>query len=578
MEKLVIENKMKFDRQMAEAEVAYQELVAVEELKKKKEEEVKAAAKEVEKQERLAKARETARFEKKKERDLLLGVQRDERRRRVRKDMQRLKKRFAEKWVVKKQEFIDKAKLRIGKYIEDPDNERAIEMKYERIKREFFMPPAKENMDRERIFANPKNVVFLYLDAKVRKDNLKMDGVIYKFDEQKKGYLTYDEFKTLVKALGVKLNPSQMAQVIKSVDADGDGCLELDELLESMKDIDRMGVPGSPWKMYIDGAQDVIVYHNFETDEKVYEYQMTDEILKKVNISNYFGEADEQARVDSDEAKKEDWLQVVNNMMCRRIQYMYRFWKSRKKRRAFAWKLKTRESNEKRQYAFLIAMWCAQHYHGYKVRLVFEKELKLTYEKIYKADSGEIFWYNHLTGRSHWERPHLLWRYGDVPMPLEWIPIDVPTVTDEELAADPSREQMYALHYWHVKAQRDLPRKPDGLPLCCVCNRHLANFSCQECHHANYCFKCYRDTHASPMHFAQKSFLTTEQRQDPTILEKAKFSKTHHQVPVKYPYCQLCKTEKILAGMHCTQCNLDMCRRCSRRVHEKKADHEVYAI
>lgn len=80
------------------------------------------------------------------------------------------------------------------------------------------------------------------------------------------------------------------------------------------------------------------------------------------------------------------------------------------------------------------------------------------------------------------------------------------------------------------------------------------------------------------MHFAQKSFLTMEQRQDPTILEKAKFSKTHHWVPVKYPYCQLCKTEKILAGMHCTQCNMDMCRRCSRRVHEKKADHEVYAI
>ena len=148
--------------------------------------------------------------------------------------------------------------------------------------------------------------MFLYLDAKVRKENLNMEGVIYKFDVDKKGYLSYDEFKNLVKALGVKLNPSQMAQVIKSVDADGDGCLELDELLTSMKDIERMGVVGSPWKMYIDGAQDVIVYHNFDTDQKVYEYQMTDEILKQVNLSNYFGEADEQARIDSDEAKEKD--------------------------------------------------------------------------------------------------------------------------------------------------------------------------------------------------------------------------------------------------------------------------------
>ena len=69
----------------------------------------------------------------------------------------------------------------------------------------------------------------------------------------------------------------------------------------------------------------------------------------------------------------------------------------------------------------------------------------------YVADTGRIFWYNHLNKTSHWERPYILWRYGDVKMPLDWIPIDVPTVSPEELAADNTKEQMYALHYWHVK-------------------------------------------------------------------------------------------------------------------------------
>ena len=59
MERLVIENKMKFDRQMKEAEEAYQELVKVEEAKRKKKRR-NSCRSEKEKQERLAKARETA--------------------------------------------------------------------------------------------------------------------------------------------------------------------------------------------------------------------------------------------------------------------------------------------------------------------------------------------------------------------------------------------------------------------------------------------------------------------------------------------------------------------------------------
>lgn len=46
-----------------------------------------------------------------------------------------------------------------------------------------------------------------------------------------------------------------------------------------------MGVPGSPWKMYIDPAEDVLCYHNFQTGEKIFDYQMKDKKLREISIA-----------------------------------------------------------------------------------------------------------------------------------------------------------------------------------------------------------------------------------------------------------------------------------------------------
>ena len=582
MELLVIENQMDFERKMREAETAAVALREVEMAKLAKAEELRLAQLEAEKQERMEKARKQAQAAKKEEKRVLLAAQRDVRRKRVRKQMQKFKKKFADRWAGKTQEYVDKAKRRIDAYIADPENEMALEMKHRKLKREFFAPPSRENAIREKILTNHKNIVFLYLDAKVRNDNLSMEKVLYSWDKDKRGYLTYDEFKAMVKALGVKLNPSQMSGVIRGVDKDGDGCIDLKELVESMKDIEHMGVVGSPWKMYVDAAQDVIVYHNFKTDKKIFEYHMTDEILMDITKSNLYGAADEDARVAAAKAQEEDWVFQMNTLMARRMQYMYRYWKAKKTRRAWQWKLKTRESNEKNAKAFKLCTWCIKRWWGRKVRTKFAKELHLTYEKIWQADTQQMFWYNHHLKTSHWERPRLLWRYGDAKLPQDWIPIDVPTVTVEELAADPSREQLYALHYWHVKAKRDLPRKPDGLPLCVHCSRNLAHEHCNECN-LDYCFPCQRETHGSPYGFKQKSVLKMEERQNYAILQKLQFSIKHTFSALKYPQCGMCRTEKVLAGMFCKTCNaakggMTMCRSCSRRIHEKLVDHEVVPI
>ena len=60
---------------------------------------------------------------------------------------------------------------------------------------------------------------------------------------------------------------------------------------------------------------------------------MTDEKLHEINIANYYGEAAQAAKVKQLEAKAEDWEKRYNNYMVRRIQYMHRLWKCRKKRK-----------------------------------------------------------------------------------------------------------------------------------------------------------------------------------------------------------------------------------------------------
>jgi len=57
--------------------------------------------------------------------------------------------------------------------------------------------------------------VFLYLEAKLEEENVRLKDVIPKFDKENRGYLLYDEFGKMIRSLGVKLNPVQFNDVIK---------------------------------------------------------------------------------------------------------------------------------------------------------------------------------------------------------------------------------------------------------------------------------------------------------------------------------------------------------------------------
>ena len=115
--------------------------------------------------------------------------------------------------------------------------------------------------------------------------------------------------------------------------------------------------------------------------------------------------------------------------------------------------------------------------------------------------------------------------------PPEWVSSPVPA-TDTDLSTRPSaclpgatlsltsfdgvkfdKHLSYVIHYWHVKARKSIPRKPDGLPVCVHCVRNIAAHYCLVCG-VDYCLSCHRGTHGNPFGFAQHAKATKEQYSD----------------------------------------------------------------
>lgn len=244
--------------------------------------------------------------------------------------------------------------------------------------------------------------------------------------------------------------------------------------------------------------------------------------------------------------------------MAKRMQYMYRQWKCRKRRAKKLWAVNNAIMDRKRKKQTNVIAFIENGFLCAKVRLEFKKQLHLVYEKVWDTESGRMYWYNHHTKVSVWERPHLLWRYGDVFVPTPWVPVDVFVESKKK----------WEVHYWHVPGKTELPRKPDGLPLCQHCCKNIALHVCNTCE-LHYCFACTYKTHASPLGFFQKRKVQALESLDVDFMLKLKNS--HHSFRhIVIPHCEMCKTENIYAGMHCEECAMDICRPCSRRLHSHK--------
>ena len=367
---------------------------------------------------------------------------------------------------------------------------------------------------------------------------------------------------------------------------DKDEFIELEELEEAMRDTELMCVAGCAWKLYIDPPTSVICYHNFDTDQKILEFDMTDEILREINIANYYAEQLKVSQTKVDDMRMDDLVFRERTYYTRRLQYLYRQWKGRRNRSGAAWKLARASDLDRRVYQKKMVQFCEVYFKSTKSRARFRRELHCSIEKVWDINEGRMFWYNHVTKVSTWDEPLLLKRYGDVESPYPWI---VSTVQKEVSVDGGGTEWQERLSYWHASARKEMSRKPDGVFMCEHCHVTIALRQCRICQ-IKYCFGCHRETHSSAVGFLQAPEITRAMKSDPVFLEKLQLM-SHDWSKVLPIHCEKCGTTKIMASHRCFDCAgnkmiiskskerkefVDYCRPCFKRVHDDEnfAEHK----
>ena len=178
IEFMALENKFAFDRMMKEAEVQALEIIKVELASQERSRVAEEAKELIEKAARQAEAARRKEQAKREDEAVILASQRDLRRRRVKAQMKRVKAGFVRKLGTKLAYMLDAAKRRVTAYLSNPENALATQLREEKLKRDFTAAPnGSEYLAREKIITSHKNIVFLYLDAKLRNEGLEMQKV-----------------------------------------------------------------------------------------------------------------------------------------------------------------------------------------------------------------------------------------------------------------------------------------------------------------------------------------------------------------------------------------------------------------
>jgi Ca2+-binding EF-hand superfamily protein len=78
-----------------------------------------------------------------------------------------------------------------------------------------------------------------FIVDKVEQNHVNIRPVFRKFDEDKSGHLSYDEFRRGLLHMGIPLNDKEFRLLCKEVDNDGSGSIGYDEFVEDMKSDDK---------------------------------------------------------------------------------------------------------------------------------------------------------------------------------------------------------------------------------------------------------------------------------------------------------------------------------------------------
>jgi hypothetical protein len=587
-ERLAAQQQMELFEMMAEADRNTHDLLALE----KKLKEDRAAEREAErKAEAKARADELAaelRAQKDAKARVVLSVQAKTQRSAEYTKIKRLKRKFRKDWEKRMADGMREANLRAERFLESEEAKPVLKARLTKLKAEALAAPSPENMARERRMVDRKNILLLWLQDRMDAQNLSISMLFYGFDESSKGYLTHDEFRKMVDDLDIKIADTLVTDLIEAVDKKNENIIAIQAVERSMEDLRYLGVDGSAWKYYVDPAQNVFCYHNMREDRKYLDYQLRDDVFAEINRANFIAEFVASTKKELMEAQKVEWEQVVLHISAMRLQGMARRWLARRRRRRELWKVDNKIAFEKNKKKQKVYIFLSRRIALRRIRNAFKRQLWCTIEKVWDIQRKRIFWHNHHTHESSWEKPRLLKRYGDVENPCVWQAMEVVN------AKTGGKE----VNFWHVSAERQITRKPDGFSICGSCHFNIATRRCQVCEF-DYCFSCHRATHQSPFGFYQKeTTITAANREDRTFLTCMQCC-SHRWGPVLPKRCDLCSVSAVhsvntspsqtnssnsstnhAAALHCDNCNKNYCRRCHRKVHggDEFKDHVAWLI
>lgn len=583
---MAAKNQMELFQMMAEAD---RDVVALQALESKIKAERSAEREAQLKAEAKARADEIAadiRAQKEAKSRILMSVQVNTQRSVEYVKIKRLKRKFRKDWEKRMRDGLRDANMRAERFLQSEEAKPTLRARFKKLKADALAAPSPENMEREKRMADRKNILLLWLQERMDAQNMSLSMLFYGFDDSSKGYLTHDEFRKMVAELEINIPDTFVTDLIEAVDRKNENIISVQAIEKSMEDLKYLGVEGSNWKHYIDPAQNVFVYHNLREDRKYLDYQITDPIYMEINRDNFVAEFIASTKKELMDAQKAEWEQVVLHISAMRLQNMARRWLARRKRRRELWKVDNKiafENNKKKQKVYLfISRRIALH----RSRELFKRQLWCTIEKVWDIQRKRIFWHNHMNHESSWEKPKLLKRYGDVENPSVWQAMEVAN----------SKTGQKEVNFWHVTAERQITRKPDGFSICGSCHFNIATRRCIDCEF-DYCFSCFRATHQSPFGFFQKeTTITASDRENRAFLTCLQCC-GHKWGPVLAKRCDLCSSSATTttasgkatnagtssahtAALHCDNCNKNFCRRCHRKVHAGDGfkDHVAWLI
>jgi len=421
-----------------------------------------------------------------------LMLQHEAREKRVSADKEVLAGDFEAKWEAKTADFLNEKKRATLEWLGNPKLSQSQVLKeFKRIRRDFHAPPTPQTWKREAQLKDLAAIVMVRIEALLFKEGIVLTHLIQRYDDDGNGFLSHGEFRAMLDDLPMlSLSEEQIRQVIKAVDADTDGFIGLEELIKSLDVVHEFnGHPASPWRVYIDPAQDVICYHNLHTDEQILEHKMTDARLMDVTKAQFLAEAELEAMNENRAQKAADWTFVLQDRASCIFAGMFRRWHMRKEAKRFAWKAQARKQKVDSSLHFLNAVTLQCWARRVFSRRLYTAALVLHFEVLVDLVDRRRYYCNHVTGESVWAPPRTL-RVKPRGVSTESV-LHAP----HEFVLSKAPDGRIFFVRWDVPADNALQRswdKPAGYARCGACLQNLALLSLPGSAGA-FCFRCFRE-------------------------------------------------------------------------------------